>query len=262
MSQAEKAALYHELQDAGVEFNRHYRDYTEAELRDMVTQIRTGDPEIVQTWAPEANPVDITALLEQNARLAAALEATRTGQPVVPKTDKEQPATGGPIIDRDQHAGMRLNTKGEDEPIRTDENGIIWYQDEIVKSAFPKPRARRVLDYTETGSKTVSVRNGEYTESFEMPGEERRAAQVKITLPPSQVGIYRDPNLPFRIHTYQGTRVYDLFEVENYYGGADLVPAGVKRSYAGTALGYDISTVNREIESEARRLGVLGGMTR
>lgn len=151
----------------------------------------------------------------------------------------------------DQVAGLRTNTH-IDAPLRTDENGIIWYQDEVRKAAFPKPRGRRVLKYNDPGVKEVMVSNGEYMETFEMPGDQMRPSEAKITLPSYQVGIYKDPNMPFRIHVYNERRGFDFFEVQAYYGGADLVPNEIKRIYVENSLCYDIRTTIRAIQAEYR----------
>lgn len=223
MSQQERAALWRELKDAGVEMPLHYRDYDLSTLRKAVAELRA--------------------------------KTAGTG----PEVNLEKPM---PIkfAEPDQVAGLRVNTVREDEPIRVDANGLIWYQDEVLKSAFPRPRGRRVLDYTETGVKQQTVTGSDgYTETFEVPGEENRRAQVRITLPSYQVGLYKDPRFPFKIHVYNGKRGFDFFEVENYFGGPDLVPDAVKRTYVSNVLCYDIRTTIREIQQLARQLGVLGG---
>src|SRR5690606_38416308 len=130
----------------------------------------------------------------------AVAQPQRAPEPV---TTQAPPQTSTP----DTVAGLRTNTHGPDDPIRVDENGLIWYQDEVRKAAFPKPRGRRVLKYNDPGVKTVTVRNGEYLETFEMPGEGvGRPSEARITLPSYQVGIYKDPKLPFKIVTYDGQR--------------------------------------------------------
>lgn len=225
MSQQERAALWRELKDAGVEFPQHYREYDVETLRKAVAELRSN----------KADPVE---------------PAPQTVHAPLPIKHAAP----------DEHAGLRTNTKAPDEPIRTDENGLVWYQDEVLKSAFPRPRLRRVLDYTDTGTKTHTVKGADgFTESFELPGEQRVASQVKVTLPTYQVGIYKDPRFPFKIHTYNGKRGFDLFEVQGYFGGPDLVPEAVKRIYVSSTLCYDMRTTIREIQQLARQLGVLGG---
>jgi hypothetical protein len=229
MSQAEKAALWRELKERGVEFPLHYREYSQSQLE------------------------------ESYERLIAA-EGPQRGakeEPLAPaqRVETPQPRQGFALPRRepDQHAGLRLNTHAEDEPLRVDENGLIWYQDEVRKAAFPKPRGRRVLDYLDPGVRTETAQTGNgYTETFEMPGDQARPSQVKITLPTHQVGIYRDPNLPFKIHLYNDNRGFDLFEVRDFYGGADLVPEDIKTVYVGQSLCYDIRTTRRAIEAEYR----------
>ena len=231
MSQAEKAALWRELKERGVEFPLHYREYSQSHLE-----------EALDALAPAVKP-------EWNAPAPSPKEASR-GMAYV---DQAPTARVLPRREPDQHAGLRLNTHAEDEPLRVDENGLIWYQDEVRKAAFPKPRGRRVLDYIDPGVRTETAQTGNgYTETFEMPGDQARPAQVKITLPTHQVGIYRDPNMPFKIHLYNDTRGFDLFEVRDFYGGADLVPEDIKTVYVGQSLCYDLRTTRRAIEAEYR----------
>jgi hypothetical protein len=155
--------------------------------------------------------------------------------------------------------GQRLNTKAEDEPIRVDEQGRIWYQEEVRKPAYPKPRGRRVLKYLDSGVKTETVQNGEYVETFEVAGVgEARPAEIKITLPSYQVGIYKDPRFPFKIHTYDGRSGFDLFEVQKYYGGSELVPPSIKRVYIENDLCYEIRSTIQTIQAEHRQLQLTG----
>jgi hypothetical protein len=144
-------------------------------------------------------------------------------------------------------------------PIRQDDQGRVWYQEEVQKPAYPKPRGRRVLKYLETGVEVKTVQNGEYVETFEVAGVGAgKPAEVKITLPSYQVGIYKDPRFPFKIHTYNGREGFNLFEVQDYYGGAELVPEECKRLYIENDLCYDIRTVIRAISNEHRQLQLMG----
>jgi hypothetical protein len=228
MSQAEKAALWRELKERGVEFPLHYREYSQTQLEESLERL-TDAESFARKVQQEPAPAP---------RAAAPQPAQRVSLP-----------RRGP----DEVAGLRINTHGEDEPLRVDENGLIWYQDEVRKAAFPKPRGRRVLDYMDPGVRTETAQTGNgYTETFEMPGDQARPSQVKITLPTHQVGIYKDPNMPFKIHVYQDNRGFDLFEVRDFYGGTDLVPEDIKTVYVGQSLCYDIRTTRRAIEAEYR----------
>jgi hypothetical protein len=230
MSQAEKAALWGELKSRGVEFPLHYREYSQAQLEEVLDNLNAEQG--VPTAAP---PLE---------RGMAEPEPAPAPQRVAFTLPRREP---------DRHAGLRINTHAEDEPLRVDENGLVWYQDEVRKAAFPKPRGRRVLDYMDPGVKTVTAQTGNgYTETFEMPGDQAKPSQVKITLPSHQVGIYKDPNMPFKIHVYQDNRGFDLFEVRDFYGGADLVPEDIKTVYVAQSLCYDIRTTRRAIEAEYR----------
>lgn len=242
MSQSEKAELYNELKAAGVQFSKHYREYNTAELLAAVTKIRESSPVAEQT---QENDPEAAAAFE---RMTAARAAT---------TPPPGPPRAGP--DPNELPGQRQNSQPEDEPIRTDEHGRVWYQEEVLKPAYPKPRGRRVLQYMDTGVKEVRSKNGEYVESFEVAGDlPSRPAEVKITLPSYQVGIYKDKRFPFRIHTYNGRQGFDLFEVQNYYGGSELVPAEIKRVYVENVLCYDIRTTVRAIQTEYRQLQLQG----
>lgn len=212
MSQPSKSEVWQKLKELGVSLPLHYREYTTEQLQQVLTSL-------ADMHAPRA---------EEPSQAVAPLRTTP-----------------------DEVAGLRTNTH-IGAPLRTDEHGIIWYQDEVRKAAFPKPRGRRVLKYNDPGVKEVMVSNGEYMETFEMPGDQMRPSEAKITLPSYQVGIYKDPNMPFRIHVYNEIRGFDFFEVQEYYGGADLVPSEIKRVYVENSLCYDIRTTIRAIQAEYR----------
>lgn len=229
MSQGDKSAYYRALKSAGVEFDKHYRDYTTSELQAAFDQLKDGGMDIELQAPQEPAPV--------------AVQPT----PNIPVTARAADVLPGERALRDR------------EPIRQDEQGLIWYQEEVRKPAYPKPRGRRVLRYLETGVKTQTVQTGEYTETFEISGDLRtREAEVKITLPSYQVGIYKDPRFDFLIHVYNEARGFDYFDINRYYGGAELVPDDIKKVYIQNVLCYDIRTVIRSITTEARRLQLTG----
>lgn len=160
--------------------------------------------------------------------------------------------------DPDEMPGQRLNTQGQ-EPLRVDELGREWYQEEVLKPAYPKPRGRRVLKYNDTGVDTETVQNGQYVETFEVAGKGRGVpSEVKITLPSYQVGIFKDPRFPFKIHTYNSREGFDLYEVQEYFGGAELVPESIKRVYIENDLCYDVRSTIRTIQAEHRQLQLTG----
>jgi hypothetical protein len=162
--------------------------------------------------------------------------------------------------DPDELAGMRQNTKLPDDVIRVDEEGRQWLQEEVQKPAYPKPRGRRVLRYNDPGTKEVTVQQGEYTETFEIAGDPKNAtpSEVKVTLPSYQVGVYRDRRFPFKVITYNGNSGFDRKEVQEYYGGDELVPAECKRKYVENVLCYDMRSVIRQIQTEYRQLQLAG----
>jgi hypothetical protein len=241
MSQGEKAAYFKALKEAGVKFDKHYREYSTEQLKHAYDTLAAA--------ATEAEPVPP---VEEPPPTEFFFPPPGEQVPIVPTAPVSPP-------NPTEMAGERLNTKAEDEPIRTDEQGRIWYQEEIPKPAYPKPRGRRVLTYLETGVEKESIRVGDYVETFEVAGKgPAQTAEVKITLPSYQVGIYRDPRFPFRIHVYNGLQGFDLFEVHDFYGGPELVPQEVKRVYVENVLCYDIRTTVRAIETEFRQLQLAG----
>jgi hypothetical protein len=226
MSAKYKAALYGIYKQHAVP-EKHYRDYSAAELTTLL----------------EDAGVDIEAALavsRETEEVAEALPELR-------------------LPDPDELPSQRLNTQKDDEVIRVDEAGRQWLQEEVRKPAYPKPRGRRVLKYLETGTQTETVQNGEYVETFEVAGTEQgRPAEVKITLPSYQVGIYKDARFPFKIHCYDGREGFDMYDVEEFYGGPELIPATVKRVYIENVLCYDIRSVVRTISAEHRQLMLSG----
>lgn len=217
MGHAEKSALYNELKAAGVNFDRHYREYTTDELQAAVDRLHTQ---------PGYEPPD-------QGSTGAAPQSS---------------------VPRDTFAAERAYQPDEGEkPIRVDEQGRVWYREEVLKPATPRPRARRKITYIDTGTKTETISNGRYIETVEVAGDQRRTAEVKITMPSYQVGVYKDPRFPFKIHTYNGLRGFDLFDVQKFYGGADLVPTEVLRMYVENDLCYDIRTTIRAIQTEYRQ---------
>ena len=215
MGHAEKSAHYRELKAAGVTLDRRYQDYTTEELSDAVTLLRQT-PGYLPPAAPEPEPV-------------------------------RQPAPVNAVAGEHAYTGL-----GEETPIRRDENGLLWFREEVKKPAFPAARKRRVLTYLEPGVTTKTVKNGEYIESFEVAGTGTRTAEVKITMPSFQVGIYKDPRFPFKIHTYNGAEGFDFFDVEKYWGGRRLIPATCQRIYVSTTLCFEINSVIAAINDEYR----------
>jgi hypothetical protein len=233
MTQEAKKAAWDELVEAGVKPTRHYRTYTQAELDAAVARVRA-----VQAQQAEEGPAFEFPPEFSTERAERIAETVRSRAPIVSTPDTV--------------AGLRTNTHIDDDILRVEESGRIWYQDEVSKPAFAKPRGRRILEYIDSGVKKAQVQDGEFIETFEMPGDRNRVMQAKITLPSYQTGIYKDPGMPFKIHIYGEKRGFDYFEVNEFYGSRDLVPPGIKRDYVSSTLVYDIPSVIREIESEYR----------
>ena len=242
MSTAEKAALYNELKASGLTPTQPYRNYTVAQLKAELRRVETP-PEQAEGQPPSP---EFFGLPEP-----APAPAT------VPSEERSIPRASEP--DPDELPGQRLNTLAPDEVIRVDEQGRKWHQEEVRKPSYPKPRGRRVLKYMDTGVRTETVQNGDYVETFEVSGDQaQRPAEVKITLPSYQVGIYTDPRFPFKIHCYDGREGFNRTDVQAYYGGSELVPDTIKRVYVENDLCYDIRSVIRTIQAEHRHLQLTG----
>lgn len=267
MSQGDKSRLYKALQGVGVEFTKHYREYTTTELQQKFDELERAGVFIEQPAAPEPvvapTPGAPVAGADTDPDAAAFF-----GIEVEPPTREESMAAhptarvAPPVPsepDPREMPGQHLNTNTADEIIRVDDQGREWIQNEIRKPATPQPRGRRVLQYTNTGTEQQSVTLEDGTvESFEVAGRGTRTAEVKITLPSYQVGIYRDPRFPFKVYTYGGVNGFDLFGVQEFYGGPELVPASIRRMYVSNVLCYDVRTTIQAIEAEARQLALAG----
>lgn len=253
MTQSSKSAYYKALKASGINFKKHYREYSTAELKDAYDKLKAGGQPMT--------PVNMG-------------EPEQPAPPLQPQPQKplQQPQQvqeriirppGPPVKTRDPNelAGQRQNSKDQDEPIRTDPDGKVWLQEEVLKPAYPKARGRRVLKYMDSGVKEQTVVNGDYTETFEVSGDPANAQQseVKITLPSYQVGVYRDKRFPFKVITYNGNNGFDLDEVQDFYGGAELVPPAVKRMYVENVLCYDIRSTIQAINAEYRQQQLSGG---
>lgn len=251
MSTKVKGSYYRALKEAGVVFDLHYREYTTEQLKEAYERL----PAELQAAHPihmKGDPVASEPERAQETRVQ--VEQMNEALRGVPEEDPDPPLSDEPL---DVIAGIRQND-GHAGPIRKDSMGNLWYQEEIRKKGYASARARRKLQYMDSGFKTVTNRLPDgSTETVEVAGEELTASTVKITLPSYQVGIYLDSRFPFKIHVYADARGFDREEVEDYYGGYDRVPTEVKRIYVENVLCYDMRTVIRAIEDEARRLRLL-----
>jgi len=247
VSQQYKSILYKQLRDSGVPITKHYREWSVDDLKATLTE-----QGIVPAPEAQEGPSQASSSAEEESPPASYFGY-----------EEPAPAPAQPPVateaDPNELPGQRLNTNSLDDVIRIDEQGRRWHQEEVKKPAYPKPRGRRVLKYMETGVRTETVQAGEYVETFEVAGNEvSRPAEVKITLPSYQVGIYTDPRFPFKIHCYDGREGFDFAEVQAYYGGSALVPDSCKRIYIENDLCYDIRSVVRTIQAEHRHLQLTG----
>jgi hypothetical protein len=259
MSNSERSQLWRELKELGWAPAKPFVSYTQLELQDAYAAL-VSTPQAAQTQAspaplpPYQEPPQAPSFEEF---MDTAPSYAGAAEEVVQVLEDDIPLSDAP--DPNELPGQRRFGA----PIRRDSQGRIWFQEEFRKPASPRPRARRVLRYNETGTKTETIQVGEYTETFEVAGDgPGRPAEIKITLPSYQVGIYKDPRFPFRVHCYNGAEGFDREEVEEYYGGPELVPATVKRNYVANDLCYDMRSVIRTIEEEYRHLQLTGRLPR
>ena len=269
MSQSEKSAYFQTLKAAGVNFDRHYREYTTTELKAaydaLPPEAKTAPepaparPPLPPQPTPQVDqpdqPMRYQGTEDPEAAAFFGFDQPRVEDPEPP------PVLTAPVraADPNEMAGQRLNTKAANEVIRVDEHGRSWIQEEVRKPGYAKPRGRRVLTYMETGTEQQTIQNGDYQETFEVAGRgPAQTAQVKITLPSYQVGKYRDKRFPFTVITYNDNEGFDLMEVREYWGGPELVPATVKHKYVANTLCYDIRSVVMTINAEFRALQLAG----
>ena len=271
MAMPEKTLLYNELKlarEMGMPIHelgeKAYVSWTIPELKalkdrwipDTVTApepLREPEPEAPRT-RPE--PVPAPAIIGH---------ATPPPAPGVPPQDtwgQYAPQTlaallGVPFNDRGaDRAGLTFNSHGPDDPLRVDSHGRVWFRDEVLKPAIPKARMRRRVETVSNNVETVNTYHpdGRLNETFEVAGQEEHTVVTKVTLPSSQVGVYRDPRMPFKIHQYNGVRGFDHDAVRDFYGGLDLIPTSVKDGtiYVDSDLCFDINKVRDAIERELR----------
>ena len=261
MAHGDKSAYYQALKKVGYEFEKHYRDYTTTELADLWEAVSAEDTALPEVELPEPNGAppqresevdEMQELRDKFDRLTALVGDLAS---VVMKKEEPAPAPVNQFAaSSKEHAGLTQNLPKEDEIVHVDEYGNQWLQVEVTKPGYAKPRGRRVFRTRDPETITETIQVGEYTESFEVSGDPKnlQPTEIKVTLPSFQTGIYRDPSLPFKVHTYQGNKGFDFFDVQTFYGGPDLVPSSCVRKYVGSDLCYDISSVIRTIQAEYR----------
>lgn len=242
-----KSDYYNELKASGFEFDKIYREYTLAEMKALYEQ---HFQEPVDWLEPDLTEPTDPGFSEAQLKYVESLN-----EPTPTPAEGPVKRIAPPVPDElSGSAGLKALEQDADEVVEVDEDGREWLQLEVRKPAFPKPRGRRVVQYIDSGVRTEQVQDGDYIESFEVPGNARAAHEVKITLPSHQVGIFRDRRFPFKIMTYNSNSGFDYDEVNAYYGGAELVPDTVKRKYVSNRLAYDIRSVINAIRDEARQL--------
>jgi len=280
MAKAEKAVYWRSLKGAGVALEKNYRDYTTAELQALVAEhgVSLIEPPPTPRDAPpprEQGP-DISDQLAQLTQVIGQLVQLQVGQQSAAAAQHERVAAAtervverrreearpsaparGELdrgLDNAEHAGLNANSHTASDVLYTDEFGNEWYQREVTKAGYAKPRGRRVLRTNDTKVETETITVGDYVETFEISGSQQNSqpTEIKVTLPSYQCGIYKPKNMPFKVHTYNGLQGFDRDDVQAYFGGRRLVPATVKSIYVHMDWCYEIASVISTIEAEYR----------
>ncbi len=174
---------------------------------------------------------------------------------------KQEARTGVKGREKDVNELPTQRRSDDLEAIRTDVNGRVIYQEEIQKSSLARPRGYRIFREIGTGVKEITIDAGEgYTETIEVPDGTRKPLEVKVGIPTWQVGIYRDTQFPFRIVEYRSARGFFRQDVEEFFGGADVLPEGVNTIYVGNLLCYPIREVVVAINREFNQLQKRGSV--
>lgn len=240
---------------------------TQRVLADTPEVREVAAPEVREVAAPEVREVAAPAPeVAASAPFTPVPASAPTVPPPVSEWGRYAPETlasllGVPYSDEAaRRAGLTFNTHGPDDVLRVDSQGRVWYKDEVPKPAIPLPRMRRKVRTLTSNVETKSTfyPDGRLNETFEVAGQEQHEMEVKVTLPSSQVGVYYDPRLPFRVHVYNGRRGFDRMDVLRFYGGLDLVPSTVATLYVGDDLCYDINKTRDTMERELREKQLLG----
>jgi hypothetical protein len=164
-------------------------------------------------------------------------------------------ALGVPFNDRKaDRAGLTFNTHGPNDILRIDSRGMVWFRDEVMKPAIPQKRMRRKVKTVTSNIEEVHTYrpDGGIDETFEVAGDEQHEIEIKISMPTSQVGIYVDPRMPFKIHQYGNKRAFDYDEVVRFYGGLMQIPSSITTIYVDIDLCFDIASVRDTMEKEYR----------
>lgn len=198
---------------------------------------------------PLTKPYQNYTLAELKLEYAKALDiqAARTGVAGGRKDENELPT---------QRRADELT------PIRTDEQGRVWFQEEIQKSTLARPRGYRVHREVGSGVKKITLPPDAegFTEEIEISDGTRKPLEVRVGIPTWQVGIYKEPNMPFRTVVYRDARGFYREDVEKFFGGPDVLPEGVEAIYVGNLLCYPIRETVVAITREYNQLEKKGSV--
>lgn len=266
----ERGALWRTLIDKGWEPDEPYISYSIAKLREVAEQFSGGDEDILAEIDAEVQEI-VEAAVEKVVEDTSRTEVGKTTiNPDLPQFTAEgfssikadttgtRATTPRPQRVNERRPALKheIPTEEEDvfdaeEPLRIDEDGRIWFREEIGPNVAKNRRLRkRVTQVVPDSVEVKQVKSGDYIETVEVIGEGRRNLDAFVTLPPTQTGIYKDPRFPFLIFTYNGSDGFSHGDVDDFYGGREFVPKEIKRKFVGNMMAYDIrdtiSAINRE----------------
>lgn len=248
--------LWNELADAGYETDRPYHRHSVEELKTLLAE-RKGVEVSELTLPATPLPADKSAKfvadgfeeLDPHDRSGERRATTPTAHTI----QERRPV---PVLKGNPKAAEKPVAEGLPEgAIRADEHGRIWYTEEIGPDIAKNRRLRkRITKVVPEKVEVHQIDNGDYVETIEVIGESTRSLDAFVTMPTTQVGIFKDPKFPFLVFTYNGSVGFSYGDINDFYGGEEFVPNTIKKKFVGNMLAYDIKSVISTIERKAREL--------
>lgn len=265
----QRGLLWSRLREAGYEPNKAYREHSVEEMHQILDRLEaaktiqapadhtyeayplagSGQGQVGSLGAQllaDFDPIGFEEGVEQNN--IETVRAT-TPQAQAPRDRRPDPVLRPQVKEPPVPDGLPEGA------IRADEAGRIWYREEIGPNIAGRKRLRkRVTQVVPENVEVKQIHNGEYIETVEVVGEGTRSLDAFVTMPTTQVGIFKDPRFPFKVFTYNGSLGFSYGDVNDYYGGLEFVPSTVKKKFVGNMLAYDMKSVISEIERKAREI--------
>lgn len=282
---ARKGELWSKLKELGYESEKPYREHTVEEMERTLAWAEDNiakpapkpEPDPAQSF-PTFAPTEYTQQLvdDEVEAVKQALRAhqldgsiktmpdpyTQTNSPPKPTLRAAEQSLPDVEVDKSQPlklpngSSMEFSDTSDLPPgaLRIDKRGRIWFREEITPDMAKSRRLRKKVTHVEADFEVKKVQQGDYIETVEVIGESTHLADAYVGLPAKQVGVYKDPRFPFKIHTYKAATGFNYDEVVAYFGGAEFLPPSIKKVYVGNDLCFDIRAVVNHIQREFRQL--------